>query len=226
MMPDVIRVFHLEDYKILRDGVKLLLSQDRQIAVVGGAQRGDQLFRLMDGVAIDVLLLDIFLDSMEDMETADGFEICRRVKKLSPRIRVLAHSVYDDADRVARIIKAGALGFVSKKAGYEELIQGIKVVAAGKKYVCKETAGKLKNLNEFLLGMEDTLQGSNEVFSRREKEVLELLAGGFSSRAIAGTLGITERTVESHRKNLVVKAGVRNTSELIAFASMRGIIKK
>jgi DNA-binding NarL/FixJ family response regulator len=106
------------------------------------------------------------------------------------------------------------------------LIHGIKVVATGRRYICRETAGKLKNLSEFLAGTNHTLHSSNEVFSRREKEVLELLADGFSSRAIADALGITERTVESHRKNLVLKAGARNTSELIAVASMRGMIKK
>jgi DNA-binding NarL/FixJ family response regulator len=225
-MPSRIKVFHLEDYKIIRDGVKFLLSQDPQIHIVGEAQQGDQLFKLIDNIRIDVLLLDIYLDSMEDLQTPDGFEICKKVKKVAPATHVIAHSVYDDADRVARIMNAGAAGFVSKKAGYEELIHAIKTVHTGKKYICNETARKLKNLNEFLSGIEDTLQSTDEVFSRREKEVLQLLASGYSSRAISDKLFITEKTVESHRKNLVQKANVKNTVELITYAYMRGIIKK
>jgi DNA-binding NarL/FixJ family response regulator len=143
-----------------------------------------------------------------------------------PKVKIIAHSVYDDADRVARIMNAGAMGFVSKKAGYEELIDAIKQVHEGEKYICKETSKRLKNLNKFLSGMEGTLRDKEEFFSKREREVLELLATGLSTREIAKKLFITEKTVESHRKHLVEKAEVRNTVELIAYASMRGLINK
>lgn len=225
-MPQRIKVFHLEDYKIMRDGIRFLLSQDFQINIVGEAQHGEQLLKALPSTKIDVLILDIYLDSMEHMEAPDGFEICRKVQKLAPEVKVLAHSVYDDADRVAKIMKAGAMGFISKKAGFEELLHGIKVVHSGKKYICKETSKKLKNLNKFLAGIEDTLESTDEFFSKREREVLELLAQGLSSREIAKQLFITEKTVESHRKNLVSKAQVKNTVELIAYASSRGLVKK
>jgi DNA-binding NarL/FixJ family response regulator len=224
-MPQRIKVVHLEDYKIMRDGIRFLLAQDFQINIVGDAQHGEQLLKLLSTTKIDVLILDIYLDSMKDMEAPDGFEICRKVQKLAPDVKVLAHSVYDDADRVAKIMKAGAMGFVSKKAGFDELLQGIKVVHAGRKFICKETSKKLKNLNKFLAGIEDTLQSTEEFFSKREREVLDLLAKGYSTREIAKKLFITEKTVESHRKNLVNKAKVKNTVELIAYASSRGVIK-
>jgi DNA-binding NarL/FixJ family response regulator len=223
-MPKRIKVFHLEDYKIIRDGIRFLLTQDEDINIVGEAERGEQFFKIIDTLKVDVLLLDIYLDSMEDLQTPDGFEICKRLQKIAPEIKVVAHSVYDDADRVAKIFKAGAMGFVSKKAGYEELVHAIKVVHSGKKYICKETSKKLKNLNKFLAGLEDTLESTNEFFSKREKEVLQLLAAGNSSREISRKLFITEKTVESHRKNLVQKANVKNTVELISYASMRGLI--
>jgi DNA-binding NarL/FixJ family response regulator len=225
-MPRRIKVFHLEDYKIIRDGIKFLLSQDSDINMVGEAQHGDQLFKALESTAVDILLLDIYLDSMENLQIPDGFEICKKLHKVAPHIKVIAHSVYDDADRVAKIMRDGALGFVSKKAGYEELIHAIKVVHSGKTYICKETSKKLKNLNEFLAGIEDTLHSTDEFFSKREKEVLQLLASGNSTRAIAEKLFITGKTVETHRRNLVQKANVKNTVELIAYASMRGIIKK
>lgn len=223
-MPKKIKVFHVEDYKIIRDGIKFLLSQDPEINIVGEADRGDNFFKLLETTRFDILLLDIYLDSMEDLQTPDGFDICKKLQKVAPDIKVVAHSVYDDADRVAKIFKAGATGFVSKKAGYEELTHAIKVVHSGKKYICKETSKKLKNLNKFLAGIEDTLESTAEFFSKREKEVLQLLAAGHSSREISNMLFITEKTVETHRKNLVQKAKVKNTVELITYASMRGII--
>jgi DNA-binding CsgD family transcriptional regulator len=96
----------------------------------------------------------------------------------------------------------------------------------GHKYICTETAGKLKNLNKFLLGIEDNLRSKEEVFSQREREVLTHLSNGKSSKEIADSLFITERTVESHRKNMIEKGKVKNTVELIAYAASLGIIKK
>jgi DNA-binding NarL/FixJ family response regulator len=153
-------------------------------------------------------------------------EICKLIKEQYPSIKILAHSVYDDADRVARIINAGALGFVSKKSGFDELLDAIKIVNSGQKYICIETSGRLKNLNKFLAGIESTLRGKDEIFSQREREILELLAQGKSSRETGDMLFITERTVETHRKNMLEKSNVKNTVELIAFASTLGLLRK
>jgi DNA-binding NarL/FixJ family response regulator len=224
-MDNCIKVFHLEDYKIMRDGVKFLLSQDSEIMVVGEARKGEELIEMLPHTPVDILLLDIYLDGMEDTRTMDGFRICAYIHQHFPSIKVVAHSVYDDADRVARIMNAGAMGFVSKKAGYEELLAAIKTVYSGKKYICKETSKKLKNLNDFLEGIVDTLRGEKDFFSHREKEVLELLARGYSTKDMAKELFITEKTVETHRKNMAKKAHVKNTVELVAFASARGFLK-
>jgi DNA-binding NarL/FixJ family response regulator len=223
---EMIEVFHVEDYKIMRDGIRHLLSQDPEINIVGEAQNGEELFRSLRTVRPHVLILDLFLDAMEDLKTLNGFQICHRLTKEHPEIKIVAHSVYDDADRVAGIIRAGACGFVSKKSGFDELIRAIKAVHAGETYICSETSGKLKNLNEFLKGIEINLKSKDEIFSAREREVLALLSKGQSSKEIADTLFITERTVESHRKNMIEKGRVKNTVELIAYASGLGLIKK
>jgi DNA-binding NarL/FixJ family response regulator len=221
-----IKVFHVEDYKIMRDGIKYLLSLDPDIDIVGEAKNGEDFLKALEATDIDVLILDIYLDAMEDLNTLNGFQLCRLVQEQYPHIKIVAHSVYDDADRVAAILKSGALGFVSKKSGFAELIHAIKTVRTGEKFICRETAGKLKNLNKFLLGMEDTLKGKEEIFSQREREVLDLLSKGKSSKEIADRLFITERTVESHRKNMIEKGKVKNTAELIAYAYSLGVIKK
>jgi DNA-binding NarL/FixJ family response regulator len=111
-----------------------------------------------------------------------------------------------------------------KKVRFRRLIRAIKTVSTGAKYICVETAGKLKNLNQFLLRMDNNLKAKDEVFSQREKEVLNQLSEGRSSKEIAHSLFITERTVESHRKNMIQKSKVKNTVELIAYASSIGVI--
>jgi DNA-binding NarL/FixJ family response regulator len=225
-MSQKIRVFHVEDYRIMRDSVYHLLRQDPEIEMVGGVKNGEELLHALEFVEVDVLILDIYLDAMQDLRTMNGFQICRILREKFPDIAVIAHSVYDDADRVAEIFKAGALGFVSKKSGSEELLRGVKSVAKGQKFICPETASKLKNLTEFLSGIEPDLKSRHETFSRREREILELLSQGKTSREIGDHLFISERTVESHRKNMIEKANVNNTVELIAYSYSLGLIKR
>ncbi|HTE29071.1 MAG TPA: response regulator transcription factor [Chryseolinea sp.] len=219
-----IRVFHVEDYKIARDGMKFILSEERDIQLIGQAHNADDLFRNLDNKKTDVLLLDLYLDAMTDLEAPDGFDILEHVQKKYAEVAILAHSIYDDGDTVAKFINGGGAGFVSKKAGFEELIKAIKTVATGKKYICSETLKKLKNANMFLTGRDKLLISKEELFSKREREVLELVAQGFSSKEIAHKLFITEKTVESHRKNMVDKAGVKNTVQLTAHAAFAGLI--
>jgi DNA-binding NarL/FixJ family response regulator len=225
-MHQKINVFHVEDYKIMRDGVKQLLQLDGEINVVGEAKNAEELFRALTELEIDVVVLDLFLDAMEVLGSVNGFQICRTLGERYPSVRIVVHTAYDDADRVAMSLKAGALGFVSKKAGYEELTEAIKAVHAGKRYICHQTSRKLKNLNTFLLGFEETLRGRSEIFSKREREILTLLAAGKSSKVIAEQLFITERTVETHRKHMLEKMDAKNMAELIANASGLGLVKK
>jgi DNA-binding NarL/FixJ family response regulator len=226
MFTSPIRVIHIEDYKIIRDGIEALLMLDPSITMVGQAANKNELLALLENIQADVLILDLFLDSMEEVVTSNGFEICRLVNEKYPDIKIIAHSAYDDASRVTDVLKAGASGFVSKKSGFNELIRAIKTVRNGQVFLCIKTATKIKNAAEFLSGFEKTLEGINEVFSPREKELLILLSEGLSSHEIGTKLGISERTVETHRKNMIKKLSVKNIAELIARASSLGILKK
>lgn len=222
----VIRIFHVEDYKIMRDGVKLLLQNEPQMKIVGDAGSAAALWEALAHTPADVMILDIYLDRMRDLNASNGFEICALMKEKYPAVGVIIHSAYDDGDSISRMLKSGARGFVSKTSGFEELVKAVKAVAMGQIYICTDTRERLKNLNAFLLGVENHLKEKNEIFSHREREVLTLLAEGKSSREIADALLITERTVETHRKNMVEKVKVKNTAELIAYASSAGLIKK
>ncbi len=221
----MISVYNLEDYKIIRDGIKYLISQDAGFRWVGDSNEPEHLFHVLGKEHIDVLVLDIYLDGMQDVKILDGFEICKYVRSKYPQTKVLAHSMYEDSDKVMKMLDSGAGGYVSKRSGYEHLIEGIRVVANNGVYICREAARNFKNAPDFIAGRTQELKPRNEFFSRREKEVLELMAKGFSSKDIAKELFITEKTVESHRRNMVQKAKVRNTMELISMAINRGVIK-
>src|SRR5688572_6848106 len=98
-MKKKIKVFHVEDYKIMRDGIRHLLSLDSDIELVGEAKNGEEVLTSLPKVEVDVLILDIFLDAMENLNRMNGFQICRHVQERFPQIKIVAHSVYDDADR-------------------------------------------------------------------------------------------------------------------------------
>ena len=221
----MISIYSLEDYKIIRDGIRYILSQDEQFNWVGDSDNIVDLYNVLASTRVDVLLLDIYLDGMKNVKSIDGFEVCNYVNRHYPSTKIVAHSMYDDSDKVVKMMASGAKGFISKRSGYEVLIEGIKAVNAGDIYICREAERNFKNAKEYISGETNELKARNEFFSKREKEVLELMAKGFLSRDIAKELFVTEKTVESHRRNMVQKAKVKNTMELISFAMNRGIIK-
>jgi DNA-binding NarL/FixJ family response regulator len=218
-----IRLFHVEDYGISRDGMKFILSNEKEIECVGDAGSSAELFK-NSLTSIDVLLLDVYLDGMTDLKAPTGFDIISRIEKMYPRINILVHSIYDDGDSIARLINTGATGFVSKKMSADELIRAIKTVARGEYYFCSQTLSKLKNASRFIAGKDTTLESKEMLFTKREQEVLELVAQGYSSKQIADKLFITEKTVETHRKNMVEKAKVKNTVQLISYAHATGYL--
>jgi DNA-binding NarL/FixJ family response regulator len=225
VMDRKIKVFHTEDYKIMRDGIRALLQQDPDIEMVGESNNDTELFEKVKQLSIDVLILDISLKGM-NLYNAQGFDICETIHREYPSIKIIAHTAHDHADHVGRMLQAGGVGFVSKKSGFEELIRAIKTVYMGNLYICSNVVKRLKNLDAYLLGLEPTLRSKDDRFSQREREIMNLLATGRSSREIADLLFIAYRTVDTHRKNLIEKAGVKNTAELIAYGAYHGLLKK
>jgi DNA-binding NarL/FixJ family response regulator len=163
-MPSTIAVFHVDNYKIMRESVSHTLSRDREVQIAGSAESSDELLRALKTKHFDVLILDLDLQASVGTQTMNEFQICRHVKKAHSQVRIIAHSAHDEPDYVAEIFKAGALGFVSKRSGYEMLIQGVKAVNRGKRFICSETAVKLKNVKNFLKVVGKST-GNDEIFS-------------------------------------------------------------
>jgi two-component system response regulator NreC len=215
-MSDPIRVLIADDHTIVRSGVRLLLEAESDIEIVGEALDGLEALKIADSAQPDVVLMDITMPRM------DGLEATRRLIAGWPGIKVLVLTMHRSDEYFFEMLKAGASGYILKGAEANELINAVHVVARGEVFLYPTMAQKL--VKDYLrLETGDPKPGSQ--FSPREKEILQLLAEGFSNKEIAEKLFISPSTVHSHRSNLMAKLGLSNRRELIQFARQRGLIR-
>ena len=211
------RVCCIEDYKVVREGVNYLLSQYEDIEVIENELDFSKVDEFIAKYKIDVFILDLQLATKEK-KGPNGFEICEMISASHPAIKIVAHSSYDSIENVNKVFAKGAMAFVSKLSGHQELVNAIRRVSEGKRFLCKEIIAKTKNAIKFIKQEDAVLKAISEPFTKTEKSVLEKIAKGFSTKQIAHQLEISEKTVETHRKHLFDKAKVKNVAELIAFA--------
>ncbi len=205
----MINILVADDHQLLVDGIKTTLAGADDLMIVAEASNGYQVLERLDsGIAVDVILMDI------NMPKLDGLAATRMVVKKHPNVRVLALSQYDEKRFVKQMIKSGAYGYLLKDAGRDDLIEAIRTVHSGKKYFCERLSVRLINQE---LKMEDT-KSLFPKLTERELEILRLIGRELSSQEIADKLFISFHTVESHRANLMYKAGVKNTAGLIRWA--------
>ncbi|WP_242927208.1 response regulator transcription factor [Pontibacter vulgaris] len=215
----MVNVILTDDHKIIRDGLKSLLMNEANIKVVGEAANGNELIELLPQLDADVVLMDI------NMPQKDGFETTRYLKEHYPNLKVLVLSMLDSESYITKIMEAGASGYILKNAGKEELCSAIQLVAGGTPYICSDVAmGLLRKSNSDMPVSGDTSLKMNKELSRREVEVLSLIAEGFTNAEIADKLFTSKRTIETHRQNLLEKTHTKNTAMLIKYALQKGII--
>jgi len=212
-----IKVCYIEDYKVIREGVNYLLSQYPDIEMVEKEYELSRLNEFITQQKIRIFILDLQLDGKEH-NGMNGFDVCEMIVSGNPLVKVIAHSMYDNIENVNKVFARGAMGFVSKKSGHQELVNAIRAVNEGKRFLCKETIVKTKNSAKFIKQEDAALKAMSEPFTKSEKSVLERIAKGYSTKQIAHQLEVSEKTVETHRKHLFDKAKVKNVAELIAFA--------
>lgn len=212
----MINVLLAEDHLILRDGIKALLKDHPDIKVVAEASNGKEVQDLLVDSQVDLLVLDI------NMPELDGIQTARYVKENYKDIKVLMLSMLEQEKYVTKSIEAGALGYILKTTGKDELVNAIKTVAKGDPYIShKISASLFRNMYHPVLGAERI-----EVdLSARELEILSLIAEGYTNSEIANKIFTSKRTVETHRKNLIDKTGTKNTAALIKFSILNGILK-
>ncbi len=212
--PISIRVLIADDHTIVRSGVKLLLEAEPDIHVVGEALDGDQALALTEELQPDVILMDISMPGL------DGLKATRQIKARWPDIHILILTMHRSDDYFYELLKAGASGYMLKAAETDELIHAVRVVANGEVYLYPTMAQLLVGDYLRMTGEVD----SGPILSSREKEILQLLAEGFSNKEIAEKLFLSPSTVYTHRGNLMSKLGLNSRHELIQYARKKGLI--
>ncbi len=215
-MSELIRVLIADDHTIVRSGVRLLLEAEADMEVVGEALDGREALDLAESLQPDVVLMDITMPEM------DGLEATREIKTSFPQIKVLVLTMHRSDEYFFEMLKAGASGYILKGAKTSELINAVRVVQQGEVFLYPTMTQKLVN---GYLKLSEWDKEAGPSLSPREKEILSLLAEGYSNKEIADLLVISPSTVHSHRSNVMDKLGLNNRRELIQYARKRGLIK-
>jgi DNA-binding NarL/FixJ family response regulator len=211
----MIKVFIIDDHKLVIDGLKLILKDRSDIEVVGFAYSGLEAIKKLRLVQTDVVLLDI------NMPDLNGIETCKILLRQNESLKIIAVSMHDESSLIKLILANGACGYVLKNAGQEEVIRAIKTVHSGEIYLDE-------NITEMINNSIATSQRKKDSFptlSRREKEVLLCILDELTTQEIADKLEIGFGTVETHRRNMNIKLGVRNTAGLVRVALEYGLNK-
>ena len=211
-----IRLVLADDHAMMREGLKSMIGKESDMQVVGEAENGKQTLDLVRKVAPHVVVMDI---AMPDL---NGIEATRKILKAKPTIKVVGLSGHPNRELVREMLKAGACAYVLKSRAYNELVRAIREVMNGKKYLSPDIA---RGVVDEYIEMSSS-SGRNPAFvvlTDREREILQLLAEGKSTKDIADGLGISVKTVETHRLNVMEKLNLHSVAELTKYAIREGI---
>lgn len=210
-----IRIIIADDHDIVRAGTKNIIELDNGCTVVAEASDGEELLQLLHTTPCDLILLDLSMPKM------DGLKALEEIHVAYPDLKVLILSMLKDNEHFKRALSRGASGYILKEEACQHLVGGIKAVMAGKKYVSPNVSILLTD--RFLRSMDEVDDPCEEILTRRELQVLKLVAQGMANKNIADKLKISIRTVENHRFNLTDKLGIKSTAGLVKYAISKGL---
>jgi len=202
-----------DDHQLVRSGLRQLLLEAGDIAVVAEAEDGQQLLELLPGCTVDVLVLDLSMPGLS------GVELLKRLRLLYPQLPVLVLSMHTDPDVVVRVLRAGAAGYLSKNCTLAELVQGLHKVAAQGHYIDPA----LVDAVVFRYGTKIETEVAAGQLSPRELQVLERIAAGLSLGEIAQELHLSPKTVSTHKMHLMKKLALHNSVDLLKYAVRHGM---
>jgi DNA-binding NarL/FixJ family response regulator len=210
----MIRLAIADDHPIVREGLRRIVSEDSGIGVAGEASSADELFRLLGAAAVDVILLDV------SMPGAAFIETLRSLRATHPTVKVLVLSAHPEDQWAMRSLQAGAAGYLTKDHSPEQLVNAIRRVARGGKYVSDSMAEKLA-------GMVDTARtrAPHETLSDREFEVLRALGSGMMVKDVASQLRLSAKTVSTYRTRLLDKMGLKTKADLVRYVVLHDLLK-
>lgn len=202
-----IKILIADDHRILLDGLVTMLQDAPNIEVVSTAVNGEEVLLKLPSYYVDVLLMDI------QMPVLDGYETAKIVTEKFPDTKILILSMHSERIFIERLYSTGISGYLLKSAGKDEIIQAIEKVAAGEKYFSTEVTTAILSQNRDKMATITTSQ-----LTKREREIIQLIASGLSNPAIAEQLFLSTDTVKTHRKNIMRKLDVNNTAQLVKYA--------
>ncbi|WP_077213387.1 response regulator [Bacillus dakarensis] len=213
----MIKILLVDDHAVVRMGLKMLLNNHPQMEVVGEASEGNEGIEKAKELTPDVILMDLSMPHGKD-----GLSATSELKKQLPEISILILTMHDDEEYLFRAIQAGASGCILKSAPHDELIQAILSVSNGDAYLHPSATKRL--MEEYLNNAKNGDADPFNILSDREREVLTLIAKGYANKDIAEQLGISVKTVETHKGNLMEKLQMKTRPELVAYALKKGLL--
>lgn len=202
------RIILADDHKLIRAGLKLLIESKPQYQVVAEADDGGELLSKLASVPCDVVIMDLA------MPLVNGFEALQKIRENFPKVKPVVLTSHSDRAFVKKAFSRGAKGYVLKEDATTRLMRAIDEVLEGRKYLCPELTSMM--LDEISLDVEKSVAA--ELLTKKEKEVLRLTAQGLSCKEIGAQMGVSHRTIETHRLNMKEKLRIRTISQLIRFA--------
>lgn len=217
MSEDKIRVLIVDDHAIVREGLRALIEAQPDIEVAGEATDGDEAVTMTGELLPDVVLMDITMPVLNGLQATD------QIKKLYPDVKILALTMHESDDYFFKILEAGASGYFIKGGSSTELIAAIHTVNNGDAFIYPSMTKKL--LSDYMNRIETGKDAEHyDGLTRREREVLKLIAEGYTNQEIADQLTLSVATVNTHRARIMAKLGLRGRTDLIKYAIQRGFI--
>lgn len=209
------RILLADDHKLIRDGLRTLLEKHRDLVVVAEADDGRHAVALTAELRPDLVIMDV------SMRELNGIEATRQIRQRFPRVRVLALSMYADRRYASRMLEAGASGYLLKDCAFDELVEAVRAVMGGRTYLAEQLAGTGATRPDVRRAPPDP--AAPRPITPREREVLQCLAEGKSTKETAADLGLSPKTVDVHRRNIMQKLGVSSIPELTRYAIREGL---
>lgn len=213
-MAKKLRILLVDDHALMREGLTVLINSQPDMEVVGDASDGGEALARADAAAADIVLMDV------SMPVLDGIQATRRLKGEHPLVKVLALTAYDNHVYLRQLLDAGASGYVLKRTAAKSLIDAIRVVAAGGSYLDPDMAPVPENHAGERSGLRGEIERGE--LTGREQEVLILVAKGHTNKEVSARLGISVKTVEVHKSNLMSKLGLKNRADVVRYALSLG----
>jgi two-component system, NarL family, response regulator NreC len=209
------KVLLVDDHAIIRQGLSSLLEKQSDIEVVGGVEDGRQAIETVRKLNPDLVIMDI------SMPNLNGIDATRKIAEEIGGVKIIALSIHSSKRFVAEMLKAGASGYILKDCLFDELIEAIRTVLGGGIYLSPKITGIV--IDDYVQRLSKQYQSNGPVLSEREREVLQLLAEGKSTKQIALSLHVSAKTIESNRRNIMDKLRINSVAELTKYAIREGI---